>query len=119
MSQFCSTEDGPNSGTGITILNNTSFNLTNIGTYQVLFQASIAEAGQLELTLNGAHLDYTVVGRATGTNQLIGIALITTPVTNSVLTVRNPSGNSTALTLTPLAGGNSPVSAHLTIQRLQ
>ena len=58
---------------------------------------------QLLLTLNGQDLDYTVAGRATGTSQIVGMAIITTTVENSVLSVRNPAGNATALTITPLA----------------
>ncbi|WP_411953840.1 collagen-like protein [Alkalibacillus sp. S2W] len=112
-------QDGPTSGTDILRVNDTTFNLAEIGIYQVLFQASIAEAGQLILTLNGADLAYTVVGRATGTSQIVGTALVETSVIDSLLTVRNPAGNATALTLTPLAGGTRPVSAHLVITRYQ
>jgi hypothetical protein len=90
-----------------------------IGTYQILFQVSVSEAGQLILTLDGADLAYTVVGRATGTSQIIGMALVETTVINSTLTVRNPAGNSTALTITPLAGGTRSVSAHLVIMQIE
>lgn len=95
-----------------------SFNLTEIGTYQVLFQVSVTEAAQLILTLNGADLDYTVVGRATGVSQITGIAIVETTSVDSILTVRNPAGNASAITITPLAGGTRPVSAHLTIMRI-
>ena len=111
-------QNGPTSGTSILRAGVDSFTLVDVGTYQVLFQVSVDEAGQLVLTLNGAVLAYTVVGRATGTSQIVGIALVTTVVANSVLTVRNPAGNAAALTITPLAGGASPVSAHLTITQL-
>jgi len=111
-------QDGPNSGATITRLGPSSFNLSEIGTYQVLFQVSVDEAGQLILTLNGADLAYTVVGRATGTSQIVGMALVTTTAINSVLTVRNPEGTAAALTITPLAGGTRPVSAHLVILQL-
>lgn len=111
-------QDGPTSGTAITRTGTSTFNLLTIGTYLVLFQVSVDEAGQLILTLNGADLAYTVVGRATGTSQIVGTALVQTTVNNSVLTVRNPAGNATALTITPLAGGTRPVSAHLVIIRL-
>ena len=70
------------------------------------------------MTLNGQDLDYTVVGRATGTSQIVGMAMVTTTSINSVLTVRNPEGNATALTITPLAGGTRPVSAHLVITQI-
>ncbi|WP_435164910.1 collagen-like protein [Paenibacillus glycanilyticus] len=111
-------QDGPISGTAITRLNASSFNLAAIGTYQVLFQVNVNEAGQLLLTLNGADLAYTVVGRATGTSQIIGMALVQTTVINSVITVRNPAGNAAALTITPLAGGTRSDSAHLVIMQI-
>ena len=112
-------QDGPSSGVGISRIGPNSLNLADIGAYQVLFQVSIGEAGQLLLTLNGMGLEYTVVGRATGTSQIVGIAVVETTSVNSTLTVRNPAGNAAALTVTPLAGGTRPVSAHLTIIQLQ
>lgn len=112
-------QDGPNSGANITRLTADSFNLGPIGAYQILFQVSVTEAGQLVLTLNGGTLDYTLVGRATGTSKIVGMAIVETTTINSILTVRNPSGNSTALTITPNAGGAQPVSAHLVIVQIQ
>lgn len=85
----------------------------------MLFEVSVDEAGRLLLTLNGADLPYTVVGRATGVSQIVGMAIVTTTVVNSILTVRNPAGNAAALTITPLAGGTRPVSAHLVITQIQ
>ena len=102
-------QDGPNSGVSITRLGVNSFNLSEIGIYQIYFNVPVTEAGQLQLTLNGAPLAYTVVGRATGTSDISGMFLVETNTINSVLTVRNP------LTITPLAGGASSVSAHLVI----
>ena len=111
-------ENGPIANTNIGRLSPSSFNLAPVGTYQILFQVSVTEAGQLILTLNGQDLDYTVVGRDTGTSQIVGMALVTTTDVNSVLTVRNPLGNAAALTITPLAGGTRPVSAHLVITQI-
>lgn len=112
-------QDGPNSGTDIARTSASTFNLAQIGNYQVLFQVSVNEAGQLILTLNVADLEYSVVGRATGTDQIIGLAIVTTTSVNSILTVRNPAGNAAALTITPNAGGTRPVSAHLVITQIQ
>jgi hypothetical protein len=99
----------------------TQFQLPTIGTYLIKFQASIDEAGpgsaQLELRLNGSPLPDSVVGRDTGTSQIIGTSLVTTTSPNAVLEVINPGG--TALTLTPIAGGTHSVSAHLVIIRIQ
>ena len=111
-------QDGPNSGTGITRLTADSFNLTDIGTYQILFQVSVTEAGQLMLTLDGTPLPYTVVGRATGASQIVGMAIVQTTLENSVITVRNPAESAAALTITPVAGGALPVSAHLVITQI-
>ena len=110
--------NGPIANTNIGRLGSSSFNLGPIGTYQILFQISVTEAGQLILTLNGQDLEYTVAGRATGTSQIVGMAVVTTTAVNSVLTVRNPAGNAAALTITPLAGGTRPVSAHLVITQI-
>ena len=107
------------SGSAISRTGPSTFNLSAIGTYQVMFQVSVDEPGQLDLTLNSAELAYTVVGRATGTSQITGMSLVTTTVINSLLTVRNPAGNSTALTITPLAGGAGAVSAHLVITQIK
>ena len=70
------------------------------------------------MTLNGSDLAYTVVGRTTGTNQIIGMAIVTTTSVNSILTVRNPAGNAMTLIITPSAGGTRPVSAHLVITQI-
>jgi len=113
--------DGELSGT-IQRVSASQFNLPVIGVYQVMFQVSVTEAGQLVLALDSGagavELASTVVGRATGTSQLTGMALVRTTVINSLLSVRNPAGENTALSITPLAGGTSPVSAHLIITRL-
>lgn len=111
-------QDGPNSGVDIVRTGPSSFNLVEIGTYQVFFQVAVDEAGQLILTLNEADLAYTDVGRATRASEIIGMAIVTTTVINSILTVRNPAGNAAALTITPVAGGTRAVSAHLVITRI-
>ncbi len=112
-------QNGPISSTDITRLDDSSFSLAEIGTYQIFFNVPVDESGQLILTLNGEDLDYTVAGRATGTTQITGMAIVETTATDSVLTVRNPADNAADLTITPLAGGTRPVSAHLVIIQLQ
>lgn len=112
-------QDGPASGSTINRTGPNSFVLSAIGTYQITFEVSVMESGQLVLTLNGLDLNYTVVGRATGTSEITGMALVTVPFAGSILTVRNPAGNSNALTITPLAGGSRPVSAHIIITQIQ
>jgi hypothetical protein len=117
-------QDGESSGTGMIVrIGPDTFLLAEPGVYQVTFQTSVSEAGQLVLALNSGagflEIPSTVVGRATGTSQIVETALVRTSIMNSTLQVRNPAGESTALTVTPLAGGTNPVSAHLVITRFQ
>lgn len=70
-------QNGSSSVSAITRTGASAFNLSAIGTYQVMFQVSVNEPGQLNLTLNGADLPSTVVGRATGTSQIVGMSLVT------------------------------------------
>lgn len=114
-------QDGGNTVGGV-MRNGTSpseFVLSDMGMYFVAFQVSVSEAGQLMLELNGSPIVDSVVGRATGTSQIVGMSYVTTTTANSILRVINPSGNSPALTITPLAGGTHSVSAHLIIMRIR
>lgn len=104
---------------GIARINDSMFSLPVIGTYLVQFQVSVTEAGQLMLRLNSSPVANSVVGRAVGATQIVGMSLVTTTAPNSILEVINPPGNSPALTITPVAGGTHAVSAHLVIIRIQ
>lgn len=110
-------QNGPSSGP-IVRNNDTQFILPEIGIYEVSFQVSVTEAGQLVVVLDGTELAYTVVGRDTRTSQIVGVCLVQTTLLDSVLSINNPLGNTTALLITPTAGGEAPVSAHLVIKRV-
>jgi hypothetical protein len=110
-------QDGPASGT-IVRNSSTQFILPDTGFYEVNFEVSVTEAGQLVVVVDGTELAYTVVGRATGTSQIVGMCLVETTLLDSVLTINNPLGSAAALTITPLAGGVDPVSAHIVIKRV-
>jgi hypothetical protein len=110
---------GVNDGSlNIIALSSSQFQLAKVGNYNVFFQASFNEAGQLALLLNGVQVAHSVVGRATGTNQCVCNCLISTSAINATLSVINAQGNSTALTMTPSAGGVDAVSANLLISLL-
>jgi hypothetical protein len=111
-------QDGPASATaGIVRTGTATFNLVNIGVYQVTYQASVTEAGQVRLTLDGVAIPSTAAGRATGTSQIVGTAIVRTTVANSILSLVNSSPG--VLTLTPFAGGAQAVAAQLVIVRIQ
>jgi hypothetical protein len=114
-------QDGPTAG-GVVRLNLGEFVLPRAGTYNVDFSVSVTEPGQLAIALDSGggmvELPYTVYGRATGTSQIVGDALITTTAASSKVELRNPAGNTPALTITPLAGGTHPAVASMVIQQL-
>ena len=110
-------QNGPSNGM-IMRPSASAFILPAVGTYEVHFQVSVMESGQLMLVLNGVELPETAVGRANGASQISGSCFITTNFVNSILSLNNPMGNSSALSITPLAGGSQPVSAHLVIKQL-
>ena len=110
-------QNGPGDG-DITRADASTFLLPDPGTYRVSFLVSVTEAGQLGLALNGFELPYAVYGRATGTSQIAGDALVETAGPNSLIEVVNPTGNPAALTITPFAGGPRPVTASLIIEQL-
>ncbi|MDP2875675.1 MAG: hypothetical protein Q8O00_05780, partial [Holophaga sp.] len=108
---------------GIVRSGNSEFILPSIGTYEVFWQVSISEAGQLVLGLDSGsgvvEQAFTMAGRAGLTSQITNQVLIQTTAINTLLSVRNAAGNSTALTITPIAGGTRPVSATLMIKQIQ
>jgi len=109
-------QDGPKTG-GIVRSGPSTFVLPEVGTYRVAFSVSVDEAGQLALAINSVELPYTVYGRATGTSEISGEALVTTSAKNAVLDVIN-SGSAAALTVTPKAGGTHAAVASIVVQQL-
>jgi hypothetical protein len=92
--------------------------IATAGVYQISFIASVNEPGQLELTQDTTPLPNTLYGRATGTSEISGQAILTVAA-GDVITLRNPAGNSPALTFTPSAGGTHPdVTASITIEQV-
>jgi hypothetical protein len=110
---------GTNSGTAIRLSTNSEILLEAIGVYMVTWLVSVDEPGQLMVEINGVGNSSSVFGRAAATSQIAGNILIATVTANSILRIVNPKGNSTALTITPIAGGTKAVSASLVILRIQ
>ena len=111
-------QDGP-SNSFISRTTASTFALPDVGTYEVSFCVTVAEAGQLALALDGVLQARTVVGRSALTSQIAGRFLLTTVAPVAILSRVNPAGNATALTITALAGGTHDVSANLIVKRLQ
>jgi hypothetical protein len=58
-----------------------------------------------------------MVGRATGTSQIVSMCLVEI-IVPTIVSIVNPVTETTALTITPFAGGTNEVSAHLVITRI-
>ena len=110
--------DAPGIATVVTRQSDTEFVLNAVGTYLVFFSAAVAEAAQLVITLNGAEIPYTVVGRDSLGSQIVGTSIINTTVTDTVLTIDNPTQAAANLTLSDVTGSTLPNSAQLVILRL-
>jgi hypothetical protein len=110
--------DGPSSGADITRTGATTFNLVTPGIYEVNWQVTADEPGQLTLWVGGVRVPETNVARATGTSQLVGSMFIQTTLANQSLTVVNDASPA-ALTLSSQAGsGTQTQYATLTIKRI-
>ena len=105
-----------NVGGGITRFSSSQFTIANAGNYEVLWQVSTTEAGQLAVALDGTFVASTVSGRATGTSQIVGMCII--PITaGQVLSIMNAASPG-ALTITTTAGGTNAVSCSLVIRQV-
>lgn len=104
------------STTGITRLTNSTFNLTDTGTYLIMFKVNANTAGQLGIAVNGAVQPSATFGNAADDGIIEGKTIITTTAANTVLSIVNPIA--TAVTVTPSAGGTEATVSDLTIIKL-
>jgi hypothetical protein len=88
--------------------------------FEITFQVTVQNTGELVIVLNGQELSQTVVGKSGG-GFVVGMSIITTPSgSQSTLSINNPS--------TAVAGGikideatgalSQPLSCHLIIKQL-
>jgi hypothetical protein len=96
------------------------FTLPPAGIFEITFQVTVQNTGELVVVLNGAEILETVVGKS-GNGEIVGISIISTPVGSpSILSINNLS--------TAVAGGikvdeatgalTQPLSCHLIIKQL-
>lgn len=117
-------QDGSNFGSQITRISSTTFNLINVGVYLITWQISVDEAAQTTLWADStgafapaSRVIDSCVGRATGTNQIVGNTLLVVSAVNTQIRIYNDA-SAAALTVTPIAGGTQDVSASITICRV-
>lgn len=116
-------QDGPTNG-AVARTDANTFEILVAGIYKIEWQVSVDEgAGGAQLVVavddgpGFAERAETVVGRATGTTQLVGDTYLSLDI-GDLVQIWNPTGNAVALTITPIAGGTHPVSATLSFTRV-
>jgi hypothetical protein len=105
--------------TAIPAVSDYYFTLAAVGVYSVYFAVPVTGLGQLAVSIGGVVLPYTRVGRNSGTNQIVGMYLITTVEPDSRLSI--VANGPFPVTITPYAGSvgfAQPTAAHLIITRL-
>lgn len=109
-------QDGAFLGADITRASASQFTIVTTGYYRITSQVSVDEAAQIAVAINGVKDTNTVVGRATGMNQIF-LDVILALTAADVITIIN-GASAAALTITPIAGGTDSVSATLNIVRM-
>ena len=106
----------------ITATGTTTFQLANTGTYEVTFRVHTTEPGQLQLYVDGVPQPQTTavnMNPTSGGHPIVGTSIITTGAPNAIVSVFNPAGNSTALTITPADGSDTWANSQsITFKRL-
>ena len=102
---------------GIARSSPSTFVLAAVGVYEVSWQVSVNESGQIAASVNGVEVDNTAVGRNALASQIVGDVLIETTVVNSSLRLVNWGYD--LLTMTPCAGGYCSNTGSLVIKRIR
>ena len=99
----------------------TEFVLPPNSIFEITFQVTIQNAGEIVVVLNGNELIETVVGHPGG-GATVGMCIITTPpTTNSIISLNNPSSAVPGgLKIDEASGALSePLSCHIIIKKIQ
>ena len=91
------------------------------GVFEITFQVTLQNTGELVVVLNGNELIETVVGHPGG-GAVVGMCIVFTPPTiNSILSINNPSTAVTGGIQVDESSGalTQPLTCHLIIKKLQ
>ncbi len=102
---------------GITTADGRTFTFAEGGVYYVNFKVNSNEAGQLQLTLNGAPVTSATYGQSTSENAISGTTILNIPA-GGTLSVINPTTQTTNITVDPNAGGTAPTTSEITFLKL-
>jgi hypothetical protein len=101
--------------------NPNTFSLPPNGVFEITFQVTVQNTGELVIVLNGQELSMTIVGKSGG-GMLVGMSIISTPpINSSTLSINNPStAVEGGLKIDESSGSalSQPLSCHLIIKQL-
>lgn len=83
---------GINLGQTISAISETTFNLGEIGTYRIDVQMPVINQAELLLKVNGVEQTSKILYSVKKSRSISGTFLITTDITNTVVSINNPSG---------------------------
>jgi hypothetical protein len=98
----------------------TQFTLPAGSVFEITFQVTVQNTGELVIVLNGSELLMTVVGKS-GNGSIIGMSIVSTPFgASSTLSINNPStATAGGLNIDAATGSlTQPLSCHLIIKQL-
>ena len=97
-------QNGPaTAGAPVARASGTQFTLANTGIYEVSWQVAFNEASQLQVAIGGTGVFSTTTLSGAGT-QINSNTVLISATAGNVLTIINPPGNATALTVQPADG---------------
>ena len=111
----------PNTGVtsgGISRISESSFRLSDSGSYLVMFVVTTIQTPKLGLTLNDELLEYTIAGRPSGGSQITGMTIVNVTQEDSVLTLRYPDEESDDTGVIPAAPPRDDTTSHLVIVQM-
>ena len=98
----------------------TQFSLPPDSVFEITFQVTVQNTGELVVVLNGNELLMTVVGKS-GNGAIVGMSIVATPSgSTSTLSINNPSSAvSGGLKIDSATGAlTKPLSCHLIIKQI-
>jgi hypothetical protein len=99
----------------------TEFLLPANSVFEITFQVTIQNTGELVVVLNGIEQLMTIVGKSGG-GQVVGMSIVSTPDgVSSVLSINNPSSATSGGLKVDAATGalTEPLSCHLIIKQIK
>jgi hypothetical protein len=98
-----------------------SFTLPPNGVFEITFQVTVQNTGELVVVLNGVEKSMTVVGKSGG-GPIVGMCILATPPSiNSTISINNPATATAGGVKVDEATGalTEPLSCHLIIKQLK